>query len=47
VFRLGSSPDVKIYRYPDGAQLLGAEFWLRAQEVDGARVLNHRFVVEQ
>jgi hypothetical protein len=47
VFRLGSSPDVKIYRYPDGAQLLGAELWLRAQEVDGSRVLNHRFIVEQ
>jgi hypothetical protein len=47
VFRLGNSPDVKIYRYPDGAQLLGAELWLRAQEVDGSRVLNHRFIVEQ
>jgi hypothetical protein len=47
VFRLGNNPDVKIYHYPDGAQLLGAEFWLRAQEVDGSRVLNHRFVVEQ
>ncbi|HEX6962036.1 MAG TPA: hypothetical protein VF175_09230 [Lacipirellula sp.] len=47
VFRLGNNPDVKIYRYPDGAQLLGAELWLRAQEVDGARVLNHRFLVEQ
>jgi hypothetical protein len=47
VFRLGGSPDVKIYRYPDGAQLLGSEFWLRAQEVDGSRVLNHRFIIEQ
>ena len=47
VFRLGASPDVKIYRYPDGAQLLGAELWLRAQELDGSRVLNHRFIVEQ
>ena len=47
VFRLGGSPDVKIYRYPDGAQLLGAELWLRAEEVNGSRVLNHRFVVEQ
>jgi len=47
VVRLGNSPDVKIYRYPDGAQLLGAEFWLRVQEVDGSRVLNHRFIVEQ
>jgi hypothetical protein len=47
VFRLGSSPDTKIYRYPDGAKLLGAELWLRAEEVNGSRVLNHRFVVEQ
>lgn len=47
VFRLGASPDTKIYRYPDGAQLLGAELWLRAEEVNGSRVLNHRFVVEQ
>jgi hypothetical protein len=47
VFRLGNNPDVKLYRFPDGAQLLGAEFWLRAQEVDGSRVLNHRFVIQQ
>ena len=47
VFRLGANPDVKIYRLPNGAQLLGGELWLRIEEVDGARVLNHRFVVEQ
>jgi hypothetical protein len=47
VFRLGGSQDVKIYRYPDGAELLGSELWLRAEEVKGSRVLNHRFVVEQ
>jgi hypothetical protein len=47
VFRLGISTDTKTYRYPDGAQLLGAELWLRAEEVNGVRVLNHRFVVEQ
>jgi hypothetical protein len=47
VFRLGGSTDTKTYRYPDGAQLLGAELWLRAEEVNGVRVLNHRFVVEQ
>jgi hypothetical protein len=38
---------VKVYRYPNGAELIGAEFWLRAQEIDGGRVLNHRFTVEQ
>jgi hypothetical protein len=47
VTRLGESPDVKIYRYPNGAELVGAEFWLRVQEIDGGRVLNHRFTVEQ
>ncbi|HMO85407.1 MAG TPA: NEW3 domain-containing protein, partial [Lacipirellulaceae bacterium] len=47
VFRLGASPDAKAYRYPDGAQLLGATLLLRAEEVNGSRVLNHRFVVEQ
>jgi len=47
VFRLGDSPDSKTYRYPDGAQLIGAELWLRAEEVNGVRVLNHRFIVEQ
>ena len=47
VTRLGESPDVKIYRYPNGSELIGAEFWLRAQEIDGGRVLNHRFTVEQ
>jgi len=48
VFQLGSgNPDVKIYRYPDGQELLGAEIWLRAEEVDGRRVLNYRTVVEQ
>jgi hypothetical protein len=47
VFRLGGSPDVKTYRYTNGSQLLGAELWLRAEESNGSRVLNHRFIVEQ
>jgi hypothetical protein len=45
VFRLGASTDAKVYRYPHGSQLLGAELWLRAEEVNGSRVLNHRFIV--
>jgi hypothetical protein len=54
VFRLGDSPDVKLYRYPDGAALLDPDkdgkpktFWLRAEEINGSRVLNLRFVPEQ
>ena len=47
VFRLGDSQDIKIYRYPHGSQLIGTELWLRAEEMNGSRVLNHRFVAEQ
>ena len=30
------------YRLPDGKQLLGKAIWLRAEEIDGPRVLNYR-----
>ena len=30
------------YRLPDGKQLLGKPIWLRAEEIDGPRVLNYR-----
>jgi hypothetical protein len=46
VFRLGGSPDVKVYRYQDAEDLVGAEMWLRMEEIDGPRVLNYRFTVE-
>jgi hypothetical protein len=47
VFRLGASPDTKTYRYPNGAELIGAEMWLQIEEVNGSRAINHRFTVEQ
>ena len=47
VFRLGGTPDVKVYRYPGGAELTNKEFWLQVVEVNGSRVLNHKFVAEQ
>jgi hypothetical protein len=31
-----------MYRLPDGEQLQGKAIWLRAEEVDGPRVLNYR-----
>ncbi|QDS97742.1 hypothetical protein [Adhaeretor mobilis] len=46
VFQLGASEDLQVYRLKDGANLIGKEIWLRAEEVDGSRVLNHRFVAE-
>lgn len=47
VFDLGRGTDVKIYRLPEGKQLLGKTLWLRAEEMDGPRNLNYRFVAEQ
>jgi hypothetical protein len=38
-------PDAKsafAYRLPDGRELLGKPLWLRAEEIDGPRVLNYR-----
>jgi hypothetical protein len=47
VFQLGDNQDTKVYYYPHGEDLLGTELWLRAEELDGSRVLNHRFTAER
>ncbi len=35
------------YRLSDGRELIGKPLWLRAEEIDGPRVLNYRFVAEK
>lgn len=37
--------DERVYRLPDGAELAGETLWLRAEEMNGPRVLNYRFSV--
>jgi hypothetical protein len=44
VYRLGPTIDRKVYRYPDGAELVGKELTLEAEEIGGERVLKYRFV---
>ena len=46
VFRLGSRHDIKTYVYQNGRDLVGQELWLRAEELGGTRVLNHRITIE-
>ncbi|MEM6799274.1 MAG: hypothetical protein AAF589_07140 [Planctomycetota bacterium] len=46
VFELGPEPDIKTYIYSSGEDLVGGEIRLRAEEIDGARVLIERFVAE-
>ena len=45
VYRLGPTPDRKVYRYPNGAELVGKELTLEAEEIGGERVLKYRFLV--
>jgi hypothetical protein len=47
VFRLGNRQDIKTYVYQNGQELMGQELWLRAEELGGTRVLNHRVKVER
>ncbi|MEM8946675.1 MAG: hypothetical protein AAGD11_15990 [Planctomycetota bacterium] len=47
VFRLGNNFDLQKYVFPDGEELIGRNIWLRAEELNGTRVLNHRVTVEQ
>jgi len=47
VFRLGNSYDLQTYLFPKGQELLGTKLWLRAEELGGTRVFNHRIMIEQ
>ena len=44
VYRLGRTPDRKVYRYPDGAALVGKTLLLEAEEIGGLRVFKYSFV---
>ncbi len=44
VYRLGRQQDRKVYRLPDGRDLVGKEMLLEIEEVNGPRMLNYRFV---
>jgi len=41
------SENVHIFRFPDGAELVGKSLWLLAEELDGPSVLNCRFTAEK
>lgn len=45
VFELGPNVDKKTYTYPNAAALVGKTIKLKIEEIDGSRVLVHRFVV--
>jgi hypothetical protein len=46
VYRLGATPDRKVYRFPNGAALLGQQLLLEAEELGGQRVLKLLFIAK-
>jgi hypothetical protein len=47
VFRLGHGQDIKTYRLPNAKALVGQTLYLRAEEINGQRILNYRFTAEE
>jgi hypothetical protein len=45
VTKLGKGEDRKLYYIRDAAALRGQELWLRAEQIDGNRVLNFKWTV--
>jgi alpha-galactosidase-like protein len=46
VVEQGRGTDTKIYRLPNGAELIGKNLLLRADEIAGQRIINYRFVAQ-
>jgi hypothetical protein len=44
VYRLGPNLDRKVYRFPEGVELVGKVLLLEIEELNGPRVLKYRFV---
>jgi hypothetical protein len=43
----GRGCETRIYHLANGGELLGKTLWLEAEEMDGPRVLNYRFVAQK
>lgn len=47
VFNLGQGATTLEFVFPNGKELLGETFWLRAEEIDGVRILNHQIIAHE
>ena len=47
VVELGHGTDTKMLRVANGAELIGKTLLLRADEIGGERIINHRFTAQQ
>jgi hypothetical protein len=46
VVEQGRGTDTKSYHLPNGAELIGKTLLLRADEIEGERIINYRFVAQ-
>lgn len=46
VVGLRAGSDVQVYRLPNAEALFGKTLWLRAEEIDGPRIFNYRFIAK-
>jgi hypothetical protein len=44
VFNRGRGATTIVFAFPDGEELLGDTLWLRVEEIDGSRILNHQVI---
>ena len=47
VYNLGRGRTENTFVFPDGQELIGSKLWLRAEEIGGARVLNHHITANR
>ncbi|MEX1231362.1 MAG: hypothetical protein WEB58_14040, partial [Planctomycetaceae bacterium] len=45
VTKLGVGQDRKYFTLPNADQMMGKELWLKAEQIGGSRILNHRWTV--
>lgn len=45
VTKLGTGQDRKYFTLPNADQMMGKELWLKAEQIGGSRILNHRWAV--
>jgi hypothetical protein len=47
IFNRGRGTTTIQFVYPDGEKLLGETMWLRVEEIDGPRILNHQIIAHE
>ncbi|MBC8352100.1 MAG: hypothetical protein H8E66_08920 [Planctomycetes bacterium] len=47
IFNRGRGTTTVLFMFPDGEKLLGETMWLRVEEIDGPRILNHQIIAHE